>query len=139
MTWPMLLHAALQDPSASSPANWYPGFRGGAIWYKNKLCCKRSVCTPGWRKSCGDSAFCQSKHCRDESAPDGSICDINPCIQGNCYKGVCMGGSGATCPSHTNECRKVSVVNAELKPAAWQQDFLVLPVSRRPHVVTEAK
>jgi hypothetical protein len=33
----------------------------------------------------------------------------------------------------------VSVVNAELKPAAWQQDFLVLPVSRRPHVVTEAK
>uniref|UniRef100_A0A383V6V3 TNFR-Cys domain-containing protein n=1 Tax=Tetradesmus obliquus TaxID=3088 RepID=A0A383V6V3_TETOB len=96
-----------KDPSAANPVGkYYPGFFGGALYYQNKLRCQRTVCTPGWRSSCGDTANCRNKHCRSESAGDGSICDINPCIQGNCYRGICMGGSGATCPSHTNECRQ---------------------------------
>jgi hypothetical protein len=101
------LRLQIDTAAGTSPAKWYPGWKGGGIWWKNKLYCTRTVCSPGWRASCGDTAFCKKKHCRTQNAVDGSVCDISPCVQGNCYNGVCQGGGNAMCPNPANECREV--------------------------------
>ncbi|KAF6255911.1 hypothetical protein COO60DRAFT_1641158 [Scenedesmus sp. NREL 46B-D3] len=94
--------------TATSPALFYPGYRGGGIFYHNKLLCRRQICSPGWRSSCGSGKLgdCRKKFCRHQTATEGAVCDISPCVQGNCYGGKCMGKGAATCPSAPDDCKK---------------------------------
>ncbi|WIA24026.1 hypothetical protein OEZ85_013645 [Tetradesmus obliquus] len=93
--------------AATSPAGYVPGWYGGGIYLQGKLCCSRTVCSPGWRSSCkGSVTDCRKKSCQTVKAPNGAVCDLNPCIQGLCWEGVCMGGGPATCPAHTDECKQ---------------------------------
>jgi hypothetical protein len=50
---------------------------------------------------------CKKKYCKWVEAEDGAVCDVNPCVQGNCFNGKCCGGSAATCPEYTDDCKRV--------------------------------
>ncbi|KAF6257041.1 hypothetical protein COO60DRAFT_1461348 [Scenedesmus sp. NREL 46B-D3] len=106
---PLPLLQQVMINTATSPAEFYPGYEGKGIFHNYKLLCKLQICSPGWRSSCGSGKLgdCRKKACRVQIATEGAVCDISPCVQGNCYGGKCMGKGAATCPSAPDDCKKV--------------------------------